>query len=319
MTSILKTIFLFFRASIKRYSTSDGSRMGAAFAFYSIFSIVPLIIITLAVVSAIFGYRVAEEQTFNTMKEQMGPAVAETLQKLVANSRKTAESITATIIGTTLVLWGASKFFIELRKGMNDIWHVDENVKRGFRSLVKDRMVALGLTFLGGAVMLTSVALSTVVQVARRMAEQVGAGGWAIDLAATKGVPLVTLVILFVLFAFMFKMVPAAKIRWCDVWLAAIVTALLFTVGKFVIGLYLARTTKLSVYGAAGSLVVIMMWVYYTSQIVIFGSAMTAVYSERYGSRKHDALKEKMQPQAPDQLYRKAGGGRRKNRPVPPG
>ena len=293
--------------------------MGAAFAFYSIFSIVPLIIITLAVVAAIFGYRVAEEQTFDTMKEQFGPAVAETLQKLVANSRKTAESITATIIGSALVLWGASKFFVELRKGMNDIWRVDEEALKGIRSLVKDRVVAIGLTFLGGAVMLTSVALSTVVQVAHRMADKVGAGSWAVEIAATNGVPLVTFFILFLVFAFMFKMVPAAKIKWCDVWLAAIVTALLFTVGKFVIGMYLSRTTKLSVYGAAGSLVIIMMWVYYTSQIVIFGSAMTAVFAEKYGSRKHDAEKEKMRPVAPDQLYRKAGGGRRKNRPVPPG
>ena len=319
MVPIFKNTYLFLRASYNRYSSSDGSRMGAAFAFYSIFSIVPLIIITLAVVAAIFGYRVAEEQTFNTMKEQVGPAVAETLQKLVANSRKTAESITATIIGSALVLWGASKFFFELRKGMNDIWRVDEESLKGIRSLVKDRVVAIGLTFLGGAVMLTAVALSTVVQVAQRMADKVGAGSWAIGIAATNGVPLVTLFILFVVFAFMFKMVPAAKVKWCDVWLAAIVTALLFTVGKFVIGLYLSRTTKMSVYGAAGSLVIIMMWVYYTSQIVIFGSAMTAVYSEKYGSRQHDALKEKMHAEAPDQLYRKAGGGRRRNRPAPPG
>lgn len=280
-------VWVLLRASVLRYGASDGPRMGAAFAFYSIFSIVPLIIISMAVAAAIFGHRVAEYGTFETLKEHMGEQSATMLRQLVANASRTADSVTATVIGAVLALWGASKIFVELRKGFNDIWRVDETRQRGLRTHLIDRLVAIGLTFLGGALLLTTLAISTLLQTMRRLAVRFGTDAWALDAALARTYPLISLLVLFALFAMLFKLVPAARVQWRDVWLGAVVTALLFTAGKFALGVYLSRTTSISIYGAAGSLVVLLVWVYYTSQIVIFGASLTATFSELFGSRHH--------------------------------
>lgn len=281
-------VWVLLRATVIRYGASDGPRMGAAFAFYSIFSIVPLIIISMAVAAAIFGHRVAEYGTFETLKEHMGEQSATMLRQLVANASRTADSVTATVIGAALALWGASKIFVELRKGFNDIWRVDETRQRGLlRTHLVDRLVAIGLTFLGGALLLTTLAISTLLQTMRRLAVRFGTDGWVLDAALARMYPLISLLVLFALFAMLFKLVPAARVQWRDVWLGGVVTALLFTAGKYALGVYLSRTTSISIYGAAGSLVVLLVWVYYTSQIVIFGASLTATFSELFGSRHH--------------------------------
>ncbi len=264
------------------WSQDRAPRLGAALAYYTVFSIVPLLVIIIAVIGLVFGQEAAESYILGQIAALIGPQTAATIKDMLERAQQPSTGVMATVVAVVTLLVGASAVFGQLQDALNTIWEVEPKPGRGLLGLLRDRFISL-LAVLGtGFLLLVSLVLSAALAAVGRWFE------------AWLPVPEVVLhalnfalsfAVITMLFAMMFKMLPDARIAWGDVWIGAAMTALLFTIGKFLIGLYLGKSNIASAYGAAGSLVVILVWVYYSAQIFLFGAEFTAVYANRLGSR----------------------------------
>jgi membrane protein len=275
-----------FRSLIKetylRWSDDKVPRLGAALAYYTVFSIVPLLIIVIGIAGLVFGEEAAQTYIMAQVQSLVGPQSAEALEEMLKTANKPSYGYTATGIALVTLLVGASGVFAQLQDALNDIWKVEPKSGRGIVGLIKDRFLSF-LAVLGtGFLLLVSLVVSAILSAAGKFVS-----GW---LPAPEAVlHVVNLVVSFavitVLFAMMFKFLPDARIEWNDVWIGAALTSLLFTIGKFLISLYLGKADIGSAFGAAGSFVIVLVWVYYSSQLLLFGAEFTAVYADRFGSR----------------------------------
>jgi len=265
-----------------KWSDDKAPRLGAALAYYTVFSIAPLLIIVIGIAGLVFGEQAAEGAIVQQISGLVGGQSAAAIQTMLANARTPSSGGLATILGIVTLLIGASGLFGQLQDALNTIWGVEPKPGRGLLGMIKDRFVSF-VALLGTAFLLL---VSLVVSAGLAAA---GSAFKALLPAPETVLHLINLSVSFVvitgLFAMMFKVLPDVKIAWRDVWLGAAVTALLFTVGKFAIALYLGKSDVGSGYGAAGSLVIILVWVYYSAQILLFGAEFTAVYADAYGSR----------------------------------
>jgi membrane protein len=260
-------------------------RLGAALAYYTIFSLAPLLLIAVAIAGLAFGREAAQGRIVDEIGGLLGETGGTVIQEMVANASKPSEGILATIMGLVALLFGASGAFNELRQAMNTVWEVPEREGGGIKALVKDRLLSFAMVVFIGFLLLVSLLASAALSA---MGEMMG-GFVSEKLHLLQIVNIaVSLGVVTVLFAMIFKFLPDAQpvVAWKDVWIGAFMTAILFTIGKFGIGLYLGRGTVGSAYGAAGSLLVILVWVYYAAQILFFGAELTQVYASRHGSRK---------------------------------
>jgi len=261
----------------------DASTMGAALAFYTVFSVAPILIIAIGVVGLVVGTDTLKADLLPQMQSLLGDAGATAVQTLLSSANYMGKSRVATAIGVGTLLIGASTVFVELQTSLDRIWGVPKrNRERGLWRLLRSRFLSLGLVFGVGFLLMVSLLVSTVLAaLGTWLASYVGE--WkssiiAIDVA-------LSVVISTALFAVVYKYVPQERLNWPDVWVGGTVTAVLFNVGKFAIGYYLGKSAFSSVYGAAGSLLVLLLWAYYSAQIFLFGAEITKSYSALLGTR----------------------------------
>lgn len=259
--------------------------MGAALSYYSVFSLAPILLIVISVAGLIFGAEAARGEIFGQLRGLMGADAAKTVEEILISVDKPAQSITATIIGLVVLLIGATTVFGELQDALDRIWRAPARDKSGgLWGLLRARLLSFGMILGIAFLLMISLVLSAVVAALGKWWS--GAfGEWELLLQAAN--ILVGFAFTTVGFALIYKLMPRVKVRWHDVWIGAAVTALLFTIGRFLIGLYIGKSGVASGFGAAGSLVVIFIWVYYSAQIFLLGAEFTWVYARTFGSMRN--------------------------------
>ena len=270
------------RAAIAAWSAHRASSMGAALAFYASFSLAPMFVIVIAIAGMVFGEDAARGEVVEELGDMIGPTGAIAVQGLIEGARHVGQGFVASLIALSALLLAATKAFAELKDSLDVIWGSERPTSSTILNLMRGRILSFGLILTLGFLLLVSLLIS-----AALAALQKYWGAWFSDIAwITEGVnSLLSFLIVTSLFAIIYKWLPDASIAWRDVGIGALVTASLFTLGKFLIGLYIGNSATASTFGAAGSLVVILLWVYYSSQIFFFGAEFTRVYAERRGSR----------------------------------
>ncbi|MDD2902540.1 MAG: YihY/virulence factor BrkB family protein [Syntrophales bacterium] len=263
-----------------KWSQANAPVLGAALAFYTIFSLAPVFIIVVAVVGFIVGKESVQIYIVGQLAQFVGQHNAESVMQVIQNSYKMGSGIKATIIACILILVGSTTAFVMLKNALDTIWGVKGN-HGGVGHLVKSRLVSLLVVLFVGLVIFLSMLLSSVVSALQLFLDDYINIPYALISLANDAVSLVMLAFLF---AMLFKILPDVKISWGDVWMGGAITALLFGLGRYLLGLYLARSSISSAYGAAGSLVVFLLWVYYSAQILFFGAAFTQVFASKFGS-----------------------------------
>ncbi len=280
--SLLKTITALLREAGAAWFADNAPRFGAALAFYTLFSLAPVLIVALSVTEFVFGERTAQREIVRQFQGLIGAQGATAIETIIQNTNQPALEVFATTLGLLAILVGASGAFIELQDALNTIWKVDTGTKSFWIVVLRQRVFSLGLVVATGFLLLTSLVVTAGLSAAERFAS---------NLLPVSGLLLESINFVFsfgmitILFAIIFKFIPDTTISWRDVRMGAAVTSLLFTVGKVLIGLYLGHSALTSVYGAAGSLAVFLIWIYYSAQILLFGAELTHVYALKYGSR----------------------------------
>ena len=262
--------------SFDDWNRHNDTRMGAALAFYTIVSISPLVILVLAIVSLVFNKNAAEAQLLAKVQQLVGTQGRESVQTILAHGHRTFGGIFSTVIGVIVLFLGASGVFQELRSGLNSIWESDAKVLSGLWGMARERVLSFGMVLSLGFVLMVSLLVSaTLTAIAAYFSNLLPVSPAMLEIANS----LISFVGIALLFACILKYVPAAPVEWRDVRVGATVTALLFTLGKWLLAFYLGKASPGSGYGAAGSLVVLVVWVYYSAQICYFGAEFTHVHA----------------------------------------
>lgn len=265
-----------FRDAARAWVELDIAKLGAALAFYTLFAIAPLLIMVLAIAGFWFGEEAANRELFAQLSGLVGDESAKTIQSLVVAANKPLEGTSATLMASITLLAGATGVFVQLQDALNYIWKVPRGHRKGVVRFVRGRLLSFALIVAVGFVLLVSLVISTVLSV---LSGWVVPAAYAVSLLWEFVNLAVSLGIITFLFALIFKVLPDVHVSWRVVWRGAFTTALLFNLGKHLFGLYLGRTGIISAYGAAGSLVVVLLWVYYSAQILLFGATLTQLYS----------------------------------------
>lgn len=280
--SVVKSGFDLIKESFKGWKDDGALDLGAALAYYTIFSLAPLLLIVTAVAGLVWGREAVQGQLVGQMRGIVGPQGGQAIQTMVANAGQHGGGVLATILGVVTILFGATGVFVQLQGALDRIWNVEPKPGGGIWSFVRTRMISFGMILGIGFLLLVSLVVTAAVAAAGKWAAGLLPGGETLVNILTFAV---SFALITLLFAMIYKVLPDVEIAWRDVWIGAAVTALLFTIGKFLIGLYLAHSSVASTYGAAGSLVVLLLWIYYSSQILFLGAEFTQVYATRYGSQ----------------------------------
>jgi membrane protein len=281
-----------------QWSTHNAPRLGASLAFYSLLSLAPLLLVVISIVGLVFGHSAAQQQTIAQIEALIGPAAGKTVGAFLQGSRNTSHGVIATALGVLTLLFSASGVVIELRDALNTIWDVPTKSTSGFgyvKRYLKQRLFSFAIVVAIGFLLVVSLAITTWIEALGALSSTI-LPGEATMLTVANSV-LSFLVITF-LFSAIYKVMPDVRIEWRDVLLGGAVTSLLFTIGKFVLGLYLGRASYASTYGAAASIVVLIVWVYYSGQIFFLGAEFTHVFASRYGSAPIKARRIQKQVQS---------------------
>jgi membrane protein len=258
------------------------SRLAAALAYYTAFSLAPLVLIAVAIAGLVLGEEAASGQIYAQLAGLLGSEGAGVIETAVRNSRQVGLASLSAIIGLVTLIWSASNVFAQLQDALNTVWEVEPKPGRGILGTIRQRFLSMTMVLGIGFLLLVSLVLSAGLAALGRYFSAALPGS---DLLWQAVNFLVSFAVITLLFAAIYKVLPDVEIRWRDVWIGAAVTALLFTIGKLVIGIYLGNASVGSTFGAAGSLLVVLVWVYYSAQILFFGAEFTQVYARRYGSR----------------------------------
>ncbi len=277
-----KVIVKLLKETFKEWQQDKASRLAASLAYYTIFSLAPLLIIAIAITGAIFGEEAARGEIVAQIQGLVGTEGAKAIETAIDNANKPDVSSIASLISLVVLLFGASGVFAQLQEALNAIWEVRAKPKRGIINFVRKRILSFSAVLGIGFLLLVSLIVSAALSALNNYLSNLIPG---IDFLWQLLNFLISFGIITLLFALMYKFLPDVKINWRDVWMGATITALLFAIGKFALGLYLGRGSFGSTYGAAGSLVIILAWVYYAAQILFFGAEFTQVYAKRYGSK----------------------------------
>jgi len=265
-----------FKTTFTEYSDDKVARLSAALAFYTMLSIAPMLLICIKIAGVVFGDDAARGQVQGYLDQTMGTKAATAVQDMVSHAGQPGQGVMATIISVAVLLFSASNVFGELQDSLNTIWEVKPKPNRGIMGTIKDRFFSLTLVIGTAFLLLVSLVLSTALS---GLFGRLGGEGiiWQVlDF-------IIMLTVITGLFALIFKLLPDVKIPWRDVWGGAVLTAILFSIGKFLLGIYLGRESATSVYGAAGSLVAMLLWVYYTSQILFIGAEFVQASMQEKG------------------------------------
>ena len=264
------------------WSHDHAPRLGAALAYYTVFSLVPFLVVVIALTGLVFGQEAAQSAILGQIADLVGEQSAAAIKDMIQRADKPSTGLLATGLAIVTLLLGASGVFGQLQDALNTVWGVEPKEGRGVWGFIKDRFLSFVAVLGTGFLLLVSLILSSALA---------AAGKWFSSWLPLPEAVLhlvnfaVSFVVITGLFALIFKILPDAQVAWRDVWIGAALTAALFTIGKFALGLYLGKSNVASGYGAAGSLVLVLLWVYYSAQIMLFGAEFTQVYANRLGER----------------------------------
>jgi membrane protein len=264
------------------WSRDRAPRLGAALAYYTVFSLVPFLVVVIAVIGLVFGQEAAQSAILSQIGELVGEQSAAAIKDMIQRADQPSTGLFATALAVATLLLGASGVFGQLQDALNTVWGVEPKEGRGLRGFIKDRFFSFVAVLGTGFLLLVSLILSSALA---------AFGKWFGGLLPVPETVLqlmnfgLSFLVISGLFALIFKVLPDAKVAWRDVWIGAALTAALFTIGKFALGLYLGKSNVASAYGAAGSLVLVLLWVYYSAQILLYGAEFTQVYANRVGER----------------------------------
>ena len=272
----------FLKQTINAWIEDEPFALAAALSYYTLFSLAPLLIIAISIAGFVFGEQAAQNQIVQTIRGLVGQDSAQAIQGMIQSAgEKPHAGIISTVFGVIALLFGAGGVVGQLQTSLNKIWGVEPKPGQGVWGFIRQRFVSFAMVLSVGFLLLVSLLVSALLSAFTTLLGSVLGGltivSHAIDIAVSFG--FVTL-----LFALIYKFLPDAKIRWKDVWIGAALTSVLFTIGKFLIGIYLGSSGVASVYGAAGSLVTVLLWVYYSSLIFFLGAEFTEVYAAEYGA-----------------------------------
>ncbi|MBC8008363.1 MAG: YihY/virulence factor BrkB family protein [Prolixibacteraceae bacterium] len=278
-----KSLFGLAKAAFANWKNDYAPSMGAALAYYTVFSIAPLLVIVIAVAALIFGQDAAHAAIMDQARGLIGENGAKAIEGMLASAQKPKQGMIASGLGIVALLVGATTVFAELETNLNRIWKVKADEGSGIWHFIRTRLLSFGMVLAIGFLLIVSLVVSAGIAAWGKYWS-----GWFGGMEALLHVAnfLVSVAIVTVLFAIIYKLMPRVLIRWRDVWIGALVTSLLFSLGKFLIGLYIGKSGVESSYGAAGALVVLLVWVYYSAQTFLLGAEFTRVYAESHGSRK---------------------------------
>ncbi len=292
-----KRLFQTFKQAASEWSKDSASSRAAALSYYSALSISPLLVIAISIAGLVFGPDQVRTEVIGQIEGLVGSSGAGVIDSMLRSTHSKSGSITATVIGVATLLLGAGGVFIELQDALNNFWGAHPQQGSGILHFIKTRVLSFAMVLGIGFLLLVSLLLSTAI-------DAFGAfvmGRWpALQVAAHAINILLSLAIITVLFALIYKILPNVKLKWHDVWTGAFVTALLFSIGKFLIGFYLGRASTASPYGAAGSVIVILLWLYYSAQIVYLGAEFTKVHARLHGSHREQTENNSVATSSPE-------------------
>ena len=275
------------RDAVTSWSDDYAPSMGAALAYYTMFSIAPLVLIVVSVAGLVFGEEAARGEVFGQIEHLVGAQGAAAVQGLLQSANKPAESMLATLIGVGVLLVGATTVFAELQSALDRIWRAPARGATGLFGLLRARLLSFGMILGLGFLLMVSLVVSAALAAFEKWWSP-AFGGWVL---VAQGLNfLLSFAFITCVFAMIYKFMPRVAVAWRDVWIGAGVTSALFAIGKMLIGLYIGRSGVSSAFGAAGSLAVLLLWVYYSAQIFLMGAEFTWVYAHRFGSRKGTPL-----------------------------
>lgn len=282
MRNALNTIFGLLRQTFEGWTAHNAPRLAAALAYYIAFSLAPLLVITIAVVGFVLQESVVRVQVLGWVNEAVGPNAGDFVAQLIADIRQPTTGILSTLLGIGALLMGALGAFEQLKEALNTVWDVPmEQRNSGVRGFFLNKLLSFGMVLVVGLLLLASLILSTLLGAFESYTLSVLPGSElalrVVNIALSYGV-------MVALFALIYRFLPDIRLEWRDVWVGALVTTVLFNLGKAILSAYLVGGGATSAYGAAGSFALILLWIYYSAQIVLFGAEFTQVYSRRYGS-----------------------------------
>jgi membrane protein len=279
---LLGTVAGLLRQAGAAWFVDNAPRLGAALAFYTLFSLAPVLIVAVSVSGLVFGATAAREEVIRQFQGLMGTQGATAIETIIQSTNRPALGVFATTLSLLAILLGASGAFNELQDALNLIWKVDSSTKSFWTITSRQRFLSLGLVVATGFLLLTSLVVTACLSAAEKFVRNILPVP-GIVLESINSV--LSFCVITILFALIFKFIPDTRIPWRDVGLGAAVTSLLFTVGKVLIGYYLGHSALTSAYGAAASLAIFLIWIYYSALILLFGAELTYVYALNYGSR----------------------------------
>lgn len=270
-----------FKEAFKEWNSGEPWRQSAVVAYYAIFSLPALLIITITIAGSIFGEQAVQGRLSTEVGDMIGPSAAEEIETMISNAYQQQSSVMATIIGIATLIFGATGVFYQLQQSLNNVWEVEPKEDAGFKKIIKDRVSSFGIVLVIGFLLLISLMLTTVLSVLSDFIKE-NLPDYLLYVFFIANF-IVSFGIITLLFAMIYKILPDVDIEWKTVWVGAVVTAFLFLIGKFGLGIYFSKANPASAYGAAGSLILILLWTSYSCLILFFGAEFTQVYARRYG------------------------------------
>jgi len=281
----LKTVLI---ESLVSWVDHRASSKGAALAFYTLFSMTPILVVVIAVAGYIFGAEAAQGEIVTQMQGLVGPNGAQAIQALLAAARDPVSGLVAIFVASVLLLLGTTSVFVELKGSLDEMWGIDKPYQSAFSVLLKTRLLSFGMVLVLAFLLLVSLVVSAALAMLEHRA------GGALGSFAAVFVTVSSFIsfgVIACMFAVIYKTLPDAPLSWRDVWIGAAFTAGLFSLGKYAIGLYLGNSGVASSFGAAGSLIALLLWVYYSAQIFFLGAEFTRHYALWFGSLQHERLR----------------------------
>ena len=264
------------------WNEHHASRIGAALAFYTVFSLGPILLLAVAVAGFFFGAGLARGEIHQEITTLIGPQAAAEVQMILVRAHRPTAGVIATAISVVTLLLSADTALVELKSGLDEIWSVPPASRRWYWDYLRTRILSIALIMALGGLLLASLLFSAALGALETLSQGIFFVGMVLRWTSS----LISFGLAVLLFATVYKVLPSVRLAWKDVAVGALITALLFTVGKYAIGLYLGSSTVASTYGAAGSVIVLLLWVYYSAQVFLFGAELARGYACRFGTRR---------------------------------
>jgi membrane protein len=274
-----KSLWLVIKEAAIQWVDDKAPLLGAALAYYTVFSLAPLLVIVIGIAGLLLGHDAAQVGVTSQLENLVGAKGGEAIRTMLASANQPDSGGVGSVFGIIMLVFGASGLFSQLQDALNTIWHVQPKPGRGFAGIVRDRFLSFSMVVGVAFLLLVSLVVSAGLAALASLLHD-----WQTSVVGLSIATLVDLTVLTFLFAMVFRFLPEVRIAWRNVWLGSVITALLFTVGKILISLYLGHSGIASAYDAAGSFAVLLVWVYYTSQVFLFGAELTKAYANRYDS-----------------------------------